>query len=101
MMSATTSPKFPLSRVVAEIIFLDPADMNPAVAKLIELDFDVEVLDDWIDDDGPAVWILVSTLTELDDSAFFDWVKTVVEPLGGFVVEAGYAARPCNQDERP
>ena len=101
MMSTTTPPPFTLSRMIAEIIFLDPADMNPAIAGLIELDFDVEVLDDWIDDDGPAVWILASTLIELDDSAFFDWVKTVVEPLGGFVVEAGYAAPPRNQDERP
>jgi len=77
-----------LNRMIAEIIFL-PADLNPAIAELIELDFDVEILDDWIDDDGPAVWMLASTSTELDDSAFFDRVKAIVEPLGGFVVEAG------------
>ena len=86
--------------MVAETIFSDPADMNPAIAELIELDFDVEVLD-WIDDDGPAVWILATTLSKLGDCAFFDWMNSIVEPLGGFVVEAGYAARPRNQDKRP
>jgi hypothetical protein len=66
----------------AEIIFSNSADMNPTIAELI--DFDVEILEDWIDVCGPAVWILASTFTELDRSAFFDRVKTIVEPLGGW-----------------
>jgi hypothetical protein len=41
-----------LNRMIAEIIFLDPADMNPTIAELIAHDFDFEFLDDWIDDDG-------------------------------------------------
>jgi hypothetical protein len=86
--------------MVAEIIFLDPADMNPAIAELIELDFDVEFLVDWIDDEGPAAWILATTLSKLGDDAFFDWMNSIIEPLGGFVVEAGYAERPGNQDKR-
>jgi hypothetical protein len=78
-----------LNRMAAEIIFLDPADMNPTIAELTELDFDIELLDDWIDDEGPAVWIRATILTELEAAAFFDWVKTIVKPLGGDVVEAG------------
>ena len=80
-----------LSRRVAEIIFLDPADVTESVAELIERDFEIEVLDDWIDDDGPAVWIKASAVTQLDVSAFFASVKAIVEPLGGDVVEAGRA----------
>jgi hypothetical protein len=77
----------------AEIIFSNSADVNPTIAELVELDFDVEILEDWIDDCGPVVWILASAITELNPAAFFDRVKTIVEPLGGWVVEAGYAAR--------
>jgi hypothetical protein len=69
--------------MTAEIIFLNPADMNPTIAELIELDFDVEVLDDWVDDEGPTIWILANAITELNQSAFFDRAKTIVEPLGG------------------
>ena len=76
-------------RLVAEIIFLDPAGLNPAIAELAEFDFDIEVLDDWIDDEGPAMWILATVFSELDASAFLDWVKTIINPLGGDVIEAG------------
>ena len=95
-MSAATSPSFTLNRLIAEIIFIDPADMNRTVVELIDRDFDVEVLD-WIDDEGPAVWILASTLTELDASGFFDRVKTIVEPLGGDVLEAGGTMASCRK----
>ena len=84
----------------AEIIFLNPADMNPAIAELIELDFDVEVLDDWIDDEGPAMWILAHAITELDDRAFFDHVQAIVEPLGGDVGAAGYATATALEMDR-
>jgi hypothetical protein len=92
-MSAATSPPLTLNRMSAEIIFSNSADVNPTIAELVELDFDVEILEDCIDDCGPAVWILASAITELNPAAFFDRVKTIVEPLGGWVVEAGYAAR--------
>jgi hypothetical protein len=75
----------------AEIIFLNPDDLTPATAKLIESDFDVEFLDDWFDDDGPAVWIYARTVSDLDPSSFFDFVKALIEPVGGDVVQAGYA----------
>ena len=83
-----------LRKMVAEVIFLDPNDLNRGSAELIERDFDVEYLDDSIDDYGPAVWINARTLSELDDFSFLDWVQTIVEPLGGDVVEAGLAASP-------
>jgi hypothetical protein len=73
----------------AEIIFSDPDDVNLAVAELIDADFTVEVLD-WIDDDSRSVWITAQTITELDDGDFFYWVKRIVDPLGGWVVEAGH-----------
>ena len=46
-----------LKQMMAEIIFRNPGDINPAIADLIGFDFEVRILDDWIDDDGPAVWI--------------------------------------------
>ena len=60
-----------LKQMMAEIIFRNPGDMNPAIADLIGFDFEVRILDDWIDDDGPAVWILATTLSGLNQSAFF------------------------------
>ena len=80
-----------LKQIMAEIIFRNPGDMNPAIAELIEFDFEVRILDDWIDDDGPAVWIVATTLSGLSQSAFFHSVRAIIEPLGGDVVEAGLA----------
>ena len=79
-----------LKQMMAEIIFRNPGDMNPAIADLIGFDFEVRVLDDWIDDDGPAVWIVATTLSGLSQSAFHS-VRAIAEPLGGDVVEAGLA----------
>ena len=55
------------------------------------LHFEVRILDDWIDDDGSALWILATTLSGLNQSAFFHSVRAIAEPLGGDVVEAGLA----------
>ena len=76
-------------RATCEVIFLRPADLSSAIPELETLDFDVEILDDWVDDHGPAQWALVSARTELDLLAFFDLMKTVVEPLGGDAIEVG------------
>lgn len=80
-----------LRKMIAMVMFVDPNDLNRGSAELIEHDFDVEYLDDWIDDYGPAVWVNAMSLNELDDSSFFDWVETIVEPVGGMVLEAGLA----------
>jgi hypothetical protein len=47
-----------------------------------------EVLDH-IDPYGPTVWINAKVVSELDDSRFHDWVRSIVEPLGGDANEAG------------
>ena len=80
-----------LRKMVAEVMFLNPDDLNRGSAELIEHDFEVEYLDDSIDDYSPAVWVNAWTLSELDDFSFFDWVESIVAPVGGEVVEAGLA----------
>jgi hypothetical protein len=72
----------------AEVLFLNPDDVNPGVAALVERDFEVEVLD-WVDDYGPTIWIKAKVTSELAENRFFDWVSSIVEPLHGDVVEAG------------
>ena len=75
-------------RMDAEILFLNPDDVNPGVAELVARDFKVEILD-WVDPYGPTVWIKAQVTSELDEHRFFDWVASIVEPLHGDVVEAG------------
>jgi hypothetical protein len=77
----------------AEILFHNPNDVNPGVAELIEHGFDVEVLD-LIDPYGPTVWVRAWTVTELDASAVFDWTQSLIEPLQGWLYEAGRADPP-------
>jgi hypothetical protein len=48
-----------LNLMDAEILFLDPADVNPAIAELIKRDFRVEIHEDMIDEAGPTVFIRV------------------------------------------
>lgn len=82
-----------LRKMLAQVLFLNPSDLNRGSAELIERDFGVEYLDDLIDDYGPAVWVNARTLSELDDFSFLDWVQTIVEPIGGDVCEVGPAAQ--------
>jgi hypothetical protein len=82
-----------LREMRAQVMFLDPNDLTCGIAELIEHDFEVEYLDDWIDEYSRAVWINAWTLSELDDFSFFDWVETIVEPVGGEVLEAGLATQ--------
>jgi hypothetical protein len=79
-----------LQRMVAEILFLDPADRDPCIAVLKELGFEVELLD-WTDDYGPTVWIEAQINTDVSADRFLDWVSNIVEPLRGDCVEAGLA----------
>lgn len=80
-----------LNLMDAEILFLDPADVNPAIAELIKRDFRVEIYEDMIDEAGPTVFIRATGFSEHDNSTFFEWVQAIVEPLGGDVTEAGFA----------
>jgi hypothetical protein len=80
-----------LQKMQADILFLDPTDLSPATAALVERGFDVENLDYWIDEAGPTVFIRARINTEIDEDHFHDWVQSVVEPLGGDTIEAGLA----------
>jgi hypothetical protein len=90
-----------LQRMDAEILFLDPKDVGPGSAVLIEHGFDVEVLDDWVDDYGPTIFIRARITTDVAEDRFLDWVVNIVEPLHGDVVEAGLSHPPqasaCNR----
>jgi hypothetical protein len=72
--------------MTAEILFLDPADLVPAINELQELGFSVEVLN-WFDPCGTACrWIMAGIPTELGDGEFFHWAQGIAAPLGGDVV---------------
>jgi hypothetical protein len=78
----------------AEIIFIETDDINPVVEKLLELDYDLEILN-WDFGDGDATSTITATaITELGEFAFFDHVQTIVGPLGGDVIEAGLMSSP-------
>ena len=84
-----------LQRMEADILFCNPDDVDPAAAVLIEHGFDVETLYDRIDDCGPTVFIRVCIVTEIGEDHFFDWVQSIIEPLGGNMIEAGLADPPA------
>ena len=79
-------------KMVADLLFLDPNDVNAGTAALIEHGFDVEVLD-LVDPYGPTVFLRARIMSELNDYSFLDWVNKLVSELklSGDVIEAGYA----------
>ena len=79
----------------AEILFLSPAGMEAAMPTLRGLGFEVEILDDRIDDFGPTIWCRIRIRSELGQSEFLHWVLTLVDPHRGDVYEAGYAQPPA------
>ena len=79
----------PLRRMIAEVLFLDPADVNAAAAKFTDLGFNFEPLPDRFDECGPTVWARVVIYSRLDDRAFMDWVRELTDQYGGDVYEAG------------
>jgi hypothetical protein len=84
-----------LQRTSAEIIFINTDDPGPVIQKLLEIDYDVEVLKwDWHNGTKPDTTVTVSTITELDASTFFDHVQAIVGPLGGDVIEANLVSSP-------
>jgi hypothetical protein len=83
-----------LQKMLADVLFLDPADANPGTAALIEHGFNVEHLVDWIDECGPTIFFRIRITTELGENRFHDWVQSIVEPLGGDTIEAGLEYPP-------
>ncbi len=89
-------------RMSAEIIFLKTDDPGPVIQKLLEIDYDFEVLKwDWHDGTKPDTTVTVSTITELDAFAFFDHVQAIVGPLGGDVIAADLVSSPPPSSCRP
>jgi hypothetical protein len=83
-------------KMLAEILFLERCDLQPGIAALESLGFEVETLD-WVDPcSEETVWIIARIESELDQHAFFDWVHDIVEHRlqGADVVEAGLADPP-------
>jgi hypothetical protein len=74
----------------ARILFYYPENLGPGVIALIKHGCKIEVLD-WVDEEGgtDAIWIMARTTSEPGGCQFFDWVKGIVGPLGGDVIEAG------------
>jgi hypothetical protein len=83
-----------LNEMTAEILFRNPDDRDAAIPTLVGHGLKITRLDDWVDECGPTVWILASSVSELDQNAFFDWINGVVDPLGGDVVVAGLGWEP-------
>ena len=84
-----------LQRMSAEIIFLNTDDPGPVIQKLLEIDYDFEVLKwDWHDGTKPDTTVTVKAITELDAFAFFDHVQAIVGPLGGDVIAADLVLSP-------
>jgi hypothetical protein len=87
-----------LQKMQAEIMFDDQDAADAASAVLAARGFAIEPLP-WIDEHegvvlSSTIWIRVKIDSELDASAFFDWVADVVEPLQGWLYEAGLADPP-------
>jgi hypothetical protein len=80
-----------LNLMDAEILFTNPADVKEAIAELLKRDFSVKIRKDMIDKARPTVFILATGFSEHSLGTFFDWVQTIVAPLGGDVWDAGHA----------
>ena len=59
-----------LQRMLADFCFCNPHDAGPATAVLVEHGFDVENLDDRIDECGPTVFIRARLTTDLTRTTF-------------------------------
>ena len=91
-----------LQRMSAEIIFLNTDDPGPVIQKLLEIDYDFEVLKwDWHDGTKPDSTVTVRAITELDAFAFFDHVQAIVGPLGGDVIATDRVSSPPPGSCRP
>jgi hypothetical protein len=80
-----------MRRMQVEILFNSPHDVSSGLATLIEHDFSYRILEDWIDEYGPAVFVRAWVLSELGEDSVFDWATTIIEPAGGEILEAGLA----------
>jgi hypothetical protein len=74
-------------RFAAEILFLNPDDVPDAIEALAAAGCEWEYEPEAIDDHSPAVFGMVTGTTELDQAAVGDWLRKIIDPLGGDVVQ--------------
>lgn len=82
-----------LQRMVAEMLFDNQTAANAAGTVLAAQGFAIETLP-WVDEyEGvvlsSTVWIKARIDSELTASKFFTWVADIIEPLHGWLYEAG------------
>ena len=82
------------NRFEAEILFLNPNDVPPAVEALAAVGCEFEIDHDAIDPCGPTVFGMVTGTTELGENDIGDWLLAIVDPLGGDVVQWGFSRAP-------
>lgn len=75
------------NQMTAEICFDHSDDLSSATPTLINNGFEIERLEDWASRGG-HVWIMASSMTELDKNGFVDWVNSIVDPHHGYVAVA-------------
>jgi hypothetical protein len=80
-------------RFSADVCFLNPSDVPPAVEALAAVDCEFEYNPDAFDGCGPAVFGMVTGTTELDSSGLHDWLKSILDPFNGDISEWGIGAR--------
>jgi hypothetical protein len=84
----------------AEVLFLNPAERDAALPKLIEQGLTIIPLDDWTDPYGPTVWLVASARTELSEIDFLLWITNLAASLGGDAVSAGLGWDPSWGERR-
>jgi hypothetical protein len=73
----------------AEILFLDPDKMSPALAALTAAGCTFTPKPELIDPCGPTVWFEVTGATKLDEGELGNWLLDIVGPHEGDAVEWG------------
>jgi hypothetical protein len=77
-------------RMRAELIFRSLDEANVGIDAFDKYGFETQLLEDWVDTESTATWVMVWIHTELSDDDFFWAVKTLASGVGADVVEAGY-----------
>jgi hypothetical protein len=81
----TESKKF-----AADVLFLDPANVAPAVAALASFGFHFKSNPDAVDPCGPTVFGMLRGTTTLSEDDLGDQLLRIIDPFGGDVIEWGF-----------
>ena len=77
------------------MFFKNPRDARAGIVNLEEHGLTAKICKDMVDDYGVRMtFVEVNGTSDLDDGEFFDWLEELVRPLGGEILEAGYADDP-------